>query len=95
MIYNHKTPATLREDQFWARTIQSSATDEGMNEVINAMNETLRARRCTNVDIMVACTLALGQLIVPAGTEIADVMRRGIMALIDGYAMEAATSDDN
>jgi hypothetical protein len=31
---------------------------------------------------------------VPAGTDIADVMRRGVIALIDGYSMEAATQDD-
>lgn len=94
MIYSQPPVTPLRQDQFWSRTIQHSATNEGVDEVINGMNAALREKRCTKADIMVACTQALGQLIVPAGTETADVMRRGIMALIEGYAMETALSDD-
>jgi hypothetical protein len=94
MIYNYKMPAPLHQDRYWSRTIQLSATDKGVEEVTNALNTTLLDKRCTKVDIMVACAQALGQLIVPAGTDIADVMRRGVIALIDGYSMEAATQDD-
>jgi aspartokinase-like uncharacterized kinase len=54
----------------------------------------LRGKRCTKADVMVACAQALGQLIVPGGGEIADVMRKGVIAMIDGYRMQAALSED-
>jgi hypothetical protein len=94
MIYSQKDMPSLPPDHFWSRTIMLSATNQGIDEVINAMNVALRDKRCTKADVMVACAQALGQLIVPGGGEIEDVMRKGVIAMIDGYRMQAALSED-
>jgi hypothetical protein len=94
MIYNQKEPLAFPPDNYWSQTIMFSATNQGIDEMIGAMNVALRDKRCTKADVMVACAQALGQLIVPGGGEIADVMRKGIIAMIDGYRMQAALSDD-
>jgi hypothetical protein len=64
-----------------------------VEHIILAINHKTFDRRANNADVIVACAQVLGQSIALAGSkEVATEIRQGIMALIDGYAMEVATT---
>jgi hypothetical protein len=77
--------------QEWARIIQNGATAPQVHEVISAINKLTGARRTNGASVMVACAQILGQSISDAGPEIAAEMRLGLMAMVDGFAMQTAT----
>lgn len=82
-------PATTR-GQEWANVIRNGSRLDGVMGIILAINEETLAHRANRADVIVACAQILGQSIAPGAPEIAAEMREGIMAMIDGYAMEVA-----
>jgi hypothetical protein len=76
------------DDQMWAEVIRRSSTADGVKSVVSSINLTTHARTANQADVIVACAMILGQSI--DGPDIAAEMRRGIMAMIDGFAMEFA-----
>jgi hypothetical protein len=80
----------MADDTQWANAILAQANNGGVQRVITAINREHTSR----ADVIVACAQVLGQSIVPSGPVIAGEIRRGIMSLIDGYAMQSATNTD-
>lgn len=83
----------MTDGQEWARVITNGATADGVRRAIRAMNRETAMRRANQGDVIVACAQILGQAIAGGGPEIAAEIRRGIMAMIDGYAMAVATDE--
>jgi hypothetical protein len=75
--------------QQWAALIRDNSSDLSVIGVILAVNEETRARRANRADVIVACAQILAQNISPANDMAAEV-RQGIMAMIDGFAMQVA-----
>lgn len=83
-----QSPTTRGQD--WAKVIRGGSREAGVMGILMAINEETLAHRANRADVIVACSQILGQSIAPGGPEIAAEMREGIMAMIDGYAMEVA-----
>lgn len=82
-------------NQDWANVIRSGARSDGTERVIEAINLETRKRHAKQADVVVACAQILGQVIARAGADdIAREMRAGIHEMIDGYAMQVATTED-
>jgi hypothetical protein len=79
----------MADDTQWANAILAQANNGGVQRVIAAINREHTSR----ADVIVACVQILGQTVAnaPRDPVIAGEVRRGIMSLIDGYAMRFAT----
>jgi hypothetical protein len=80
--------------QHWAEVIRTGSTNDGVETVVRAIDDATLSKRLNRADVIVACAQILGQSITPSGPFIAAEMRQGIMALIDGYAMQVALGAD-
>lgn len=72
----------------WANVIRDMVDDEHAAVVILGINELMVMHRIKRASLIVACAQMLAQEITGADPDIAPEVRRGIMALIDGYAMQ-------
>jgi hypothetical protein len=80
--------------QHWAEVIRTGSTNDGVETVVRAINGATLSKRSNRADVIVVCAQILGQSITPGGPFIAAEMRQGIMALIEGYAMQVALGAD-
>jgi hypothetical protein len=82
----------MSDAQNWAAHIRRSAPNVEVETLIRAINVETRTRRARRGAVIVACAQVLAQCI--AGEpEISREVRLGIIALIDGFAMQMATAD--
>jgi len=86
-------PQATAAGQEWAAIIRRGASAEGVCGIIQAVNQETAAKRSNRADVIIACAQLLGQSIPPDGVETASEMRQGIMAMIDGYLMQAAVEE--
>lgn len=83
--------AALPDARQWAAVIQRGSTTANVQAVIRAINAQSALGHVKKADAIVACIQILAQVIAAAGPEITADVRTGIIALIDGYATQAAT----
>ncbi len=76
--------------QRWARLIREGATEAEVIAVIQAINELSWSRQANRAALTVACAQILAQNVTQAPPDIAAEIRDGILALIDGFAMQSA-----
>jgi hypothetical protein len=86
----------MADDTQWANVIRAEAHDDRVQRVIEAINRETHMAHAKLADVIVACVQILGQTVAnaPSDPVIAGEIRRGIMSLIDGYAMQFATNTD-
>jgi hypothetical protein len=90
MTHDHSQMAAGQE---WAAMIRSGAGSGDASAIIDAINRMTAARQAYRGAVMLACAQVLAQSIVEAGPDRAPGIRSGIMALIDGFATQAAIGD--
>jgi hypothetical protein len=79
--------------QQWARLIRDGATEAEVIAVIQAINELSWSRQANRAALTVACAQILAQNVTQATPDIAADIRTGIVALIDGFAMQSAIEE--
>lgn len=79
-------------DQEWAQVIRRGVSDGGVRRIILAVNRETATKGANMADVIVACAQMLGQSFAPESPGVAAEMRRGIMAMIDGFAMQLAVN---
>lgn len=79
--------------QEWAKTIRAGSRGDGVERILLAVNLETHTKRANVADVVVACAQMLGQTVSAAGPDIAAEIRQGIMAMIDGYAMEVSLGE--
>lgn len=72
----------------WQRMIRQGASDAEVAIMINAINTTTKAGRINRASVIAACAQVLAQCIGDSPPNIASEIRAGILAMIDGFAME-------
>jgi hypothetical protein len=81
-----------RPGQEWARIIRDGAPDREVCVVIDAINVRTASYQANRGAVIVACAQILAQSIVGEPSISAEI-RAGIVALIDGFAMQAAIQE--
>lgn len=79
--------------QRWADVIIQGASDRETIAVIQAINAVTAERRANLAAVMVACAQILAQSITNADPDIAGEVRAGVLALVDGFAMQSAIQE--
>lgn len=81
-------PPTQAEKFQWASEIQKMASPDGVKRTLAALNQT--GPGISRASVIVACCQILATEITLAadGDEGAGITRTGIIALMDGFAME-------
>lgn len=79
--------------QQWASVIRMGVDDREAEAVVNAINAVTARREAKSGAVMIACTQVLAQCITQAPLDVATEVRAGILALIDGFAMQSATQE--
>lgn len=79
-----------QNSQEWARLLWDGAADAEVIAVIEAINGLTASKRANRAAVMVACAQILAQNVTQAPLDLAAEIRAGVLALIDGFAMQSA-----
>lgn len=85
------TPPTTNavDHHRWSKMIRDGASDQGVGNILQAVNVATKLEMSNRADVIVACAQILAQNIAAEPTIAAEI-RLGIMSMIDAYAMRIA-----
>jgi hypothetical protein len=71
-----------------------TARDSEVAAIIKALNKVTGGKQANLASVIVACTQILGHTVMLAEPSTKAEIRTGILALIDGFAMQAAIEEE-
>lgn len=80
-------------EQKWGLSIRRRAPETEIRAIVDVVNKLTASGLVSRAAIIVACAQILAQNITGAPPDVAPEIRAGILALVDGFAMQSATEE--